>query len=461
LLLFLSAILAITEYFYEKSLGLNINLFFVAVALASFAFGTIWYEFKDTGISKGVNAGEFITVKGIISEEPVIKEGYTEIVSEIFDENITVLIKTNNFPEYKYGDEIEIIGEIKKPKNFKEDFDYVSYLAKDGISYLFDKPKIKLVSNNGGSFLTKNLLGLKNTFLESIKTSFSEPHASLLSGLILGAKESLGKEWLEKFRISGLSHTIVLSGYNLTIIADAVMKIFIALVSRGASLFLGSLSIILFVIMTGGGAATVRAMIMSLIIMLSRATGRMYEAGNALILAGLFMVIHNPKVLVFDMSFQLSFLATLGLIYLSPIIKNKLNFLPEKFQFRELVATTLGAQLATAFLIIYKMGTFSIVSLPANLLTVVFIPATMFFGFFATLFNFFSYWLALPFIGIAWALLSYELFIVNFFSSLPFASVNVNFIQFLLGILFLSGFFIMIKLRKIKKENQWEIEEIK
>ncbi|HRY62576.1 MAG TPA: ComEC/Rec2 family competence protein [Candidatus Paceibacterota bacterium] len=278
----------------------------------------------------------------------------------------------------------------------------------------------------------------------------------------MGAKDSLGKEWLDKFKIAGLSHIIVLSGYNLTIIADSVMKV-VSRFSTGIlpSVF-GAISVVLFTIMTGAGASTVRAAIMALIILLAKTTGRVYEASSALIVAGVLMIIENPRVLVFDMSFQLSFLATLGLLYVSPLVKERLKFVTEKLGLREMLSATIGAQIATSPLIIYKMGTFSLVALPANILVVLLIPITMFFGFLAAIVGFINYYIAIPFAAVAWLLLSYILSVVDIFSSLPFATINITALSVLsISVLIFACVFVYKRRDIFSSEiDQWKIEEI-
>lgn len=454
-------------FLWDYFLGRKINkrfIHFCVLTLFAVGIGSFRYEIERDNFSNfdGV-LGETISFLGTIDNEPEEKEKSLEFVVKTGDAR--VLVRTDLFVEYKYGNEINIVGKINKVENFSEDFDYVSYLAKDGIGFTVNRPLINFVSSGNGSFLKSKLLETKIYFLEKMRKMFPEPHSSLLVGLLIGSKESLGKEWLEKFRVVGLSHIIVLSGYNLTIIADSVIKVFSFLAMGGAGLLFGSIFIVLFVMMTGGGSATVRAMIMALVIMIARATGRTYSATSALILAGFFMIIHNPKILVFDISFQLSFLATLGLIFITPFIKKRALFLSEKYQFRELVATTLGAQIATAPLILYKMGTLSLVALPVNIMTIIFIPATMFFGFFSVIVGIVSEFLALPFIAMTWLLLSYELFVTEIFSSFPFASVSflegvIIFTLFSIGLTIFFGFreetssdFMKIKIG----EDDWEI----
>ncbi|MEK7147475.1 MAG: ComEC/Rec2 family competence protein, partial [Patescibacteria group bacterium] len=105
-------------------------------------------------------------------------------------------------------------------------------------------------------------------------------------------------DWLEKFRTVGVIHIVVLSGYNITIVAEFIMRL-LAFLPRAARLAGGALAIILFAVMTGGSATIVRASLMAILVVVARATGRIYGITRALLLAGFLMVLHNPKILVF------------------------------------------------------------------------------------------------------------------------------------------------------------------
>jgi len=169
----------------------------------------------------------------------------------------------------------------------------------------------------------------------------------------------------------------------------------------------------------------VRATIMGLLAMLARATGRTYLAARALMLAGLVMVLFNPLVLAFDISFQLSFLATLGIIFMVPIFERKFQKIPKFLGLREILCTTLAAQIAVLPLILYKMGTFSIVGLPANLAILLFIPLTMLFAFLAGATGWLVPILALPFAAATYFLAHYEIAVVKFFADWKYAALSV------------------------------------
>lgn len=417
-------------------------LFLVAFFILFVGLGVWRFDFSaDKGIAPALEnkiGGGMVLLEGIISAEPDERETTTKLTIDIEpaarlsarqDEAGRVLATIASYPEFNYGDKVQLRGVLEKPKNFSAEddlrqFDYVSYLAKDGIRYVMYQPRITLVSKNNGNFIKRELFDLKNSFLENVGEIIPEPAASLLGGLVVGAKRSLGAEWLEKFRTVGVIHIVVLSGYNITIVAEFIMRLLVFL-PRLAKLFFGGLAIILFAVMTGGSATVVRASLMAILVIVARATGRIYGITRALLLAGFLMILHNPKILVFDTSFQLSFLSTLGLIYLAPAIEKGLSFITEKFQLRQIAAATIATQIFVLPLLLFQMGTLSLVALPVNLLILPFIPWTMLFGFLAGAVGFVSQIITLPFAFISYILLTFQLKIVALFAALPFASISI------------------------------------
>ncbi|MBI4114574.1 MAG: ComEC/Rec2 family competence protein [Candidatus Niyogibacteria bacterium] len=261
--------------------------------------------------------------------------------------------------------------------------------------------------------------------MKSIGDILPEPHASFLGGLTVGARRSMPQDLLDDFRKVGVIHIVVLSGYNVTIIARALAGFLGLFLPWMASIFAGIIGIILFTILTGAAAPVVRASIMAIFIYTAHATGKVNRVIIALLIAGTFMLIQNPKILRFDPSFQLSFVATLGLIYLAPYFERKLQWLPKRFNIREAATATISAQIAVTPLILSMMGTFSVVALPVNMLVLLSVPYAMFFGFIAGVLGWISHIIAFPFTWIAYLLLEYELRIVDIFSSLPFAQISI------------------------------------
>jgi competence protein ComEC len=269
---------------------------------------------------------------------------------------------------------------------------------------------------------------LKKQFLDNLGQVLGEPHASLAGGLVVGEKSALGKDLIDDFRKSGLIHIVVLSGYNITIIAASIRRI-LNFLPRNAGIILGGIGIILFGILVGGGATVVRSCIMAITALLAELIRKDYAVGRALFIAALLMLVQNPLILFYDPSFQLSFMATLGLILLSSPLEEKLGFITEKMDIRSLVASTLATQIFVSPLIFYMMGQLSIVGIFVNIIVLPFIPLTMLLVFltgFLGLIPSLIFHYASMIVG--WAshiLLSYELIMVRTFAHLPFASLEV------------------------------------
>jgi competence protein ComEC len=428
---------SIKEYFESyarEHRALSVVICIGTIVFASHYAFIIWHSHEKGALEYEV--GKKVSLKGIIIDEPDRRENSTRLIVGLKDlekaGRARLLITAERYSNWQYGDEISFTGKLQKPENFATDsgreFDYVSYLAKDDIRYEMIYPKITLIAHGKAGFVRDKLLKIKNAFTKSIESSIPEPESSLLGGLLLGSKHSLGKKLLEDFQKAGLIHIVVLSGYNIAIIAEFIMW-FLGFLPKRIGLLFGAIGMLLFVGMTGAGASTIRATIMALLVVLSKALGRTYTASRALFIAAFGMLIFNPRILLSDPSFQLSFLATFGLIYVSPIVQEKLpfgRFLPEKFKIRELVISTLTTQIFLLPFLLYQTGMLSLVALPVNLLVLAFIPFTMLMGFITGLVGFISPIFALPFAFLSHLLLGYIIYMAEFFASLRFSVFTLN-----------------------------------
>jgi len=443
---FLGLVFGIIHYRHRTSI--IAALFFIAVGL-----GQLRYQQADLSGQQSdlQNKTEQISLVGIVSDEPEQKESYNRLVLKDEESKGKILVYLPNYPQYEYGDKLKINGILKRPEKFGDNFDWPTYLAKDDIYYEMFYPQAEFISSGNGFWLKEKLFALKVKFLLAISKVTPEPHSAFLGGITVGARESLPKDLQEKFRTTGVAHIVALSGYNITIVAETMM-LFFSFLPQYLAISGGVIGVILFAVMTGASATVLRASIMALLVLTAKATGRIYTVSWALFLAGFFMVWQNPKILRFDTSFQLSFLATLGLIYISPIIKNKLGFVTNKFKLREIFSATISAQIAVLPLLVYKTGLVSLVGLPVNFLILPFIPLTMFFGFATGIFGMISSFTSLPFAWASYALLQYELFIVDIFAKLPFSAVNIaGFSEVFLILSYVAIFFIVSHLRQKEK----------
>ena len=444
---FLGLVFGIIHYRHRTSI--MAALFFVAVGLGQLRYQQADLSGRQSDLQNKI--GQRVSLVGIVSDEPEQKENYNRLVLEDEKSESKILVYIPIYPQYKYGDKLKISGILKKPENFSADFSWPAYLAKDDIYYEMFYPQTEFVSAGNGFWLKEKLFALKAKFLLAISKVTPEPHSAFLGGITIGARESLPKDLEEKFRTTGVAHIVALSGYNITIVAETIM-LFFGFLPQYLAIGGGVIGVILFAIMTGASATVLRASIMALLALTAKATGRIYTVSWALFLAGFFMVWQNPKILRFDTSFQLSFLATLGLIYISPIVKNKLGFVTDKFNLREIFSATVSAQIAVLPLLVYKTGLISLVGLPVNFLILPFIPLTMFFGFATGIFGMINYFLSLPFAWASFILLQYELFIVDIFAKLPFSAVSIaSFSEVFLILSYVVIFFIVSHLRQKEK----------
>lgn len=351
--------------------------------------------------------------------------------SVVVDEQVKILLYADSFDESRYGDRVSVVGVLKKPDAFETDsgrtFNYPKYLEAHGISYTILRPEVTLVEKDKGNVFVSKLLDVKHFFIRGIERALPEPESALLSGLLLGEKQSLGEKLTNAFRNAGVVHIIVLSGYNVALVIQWVSFVFVRLFSRNIAYILSAIFVIAFAIMTGASETTVRAVIMALFMMLATVLKRPKVALRGLCIAGALMAIVNPFVVLYDLSFQLSFLATLGLILFSGAIQKKITFVPDTkfFPFREIVATTIATQITVLPLLITSIGAISLVFLPANILVLPAVPVAMFVGFFASLVSILLPVVSLPLNLVAYGVLNYIIYVANFFGTLPFASIFI------------------------------------
>jgi len=437
-----------------------------------FAVAGIWQFQKKNEIYektiKLLNEKGRVVLEGIIDEEPDDRPENQRIVVEVdkiagFGEMARgkVLVVINKYPKYEYGDRLEIAGYLKSPENFLTEtgaeFDYKSYLAKDGIYSIIYYPETKLIEKGLGNPVKNFLYKIKSALGKGLSRVLPEPQASLAKGLILGERATIPKKLTDIFNVVGLTHIIALSGFNITIIAEAIRKVFNWLmVRRNFSFWLTIGFIIAFVLMTGASASIVRAGIMGILIVLARKEGRLYDIRNALIFAGALMMYLNPKILRFDLGFQLSFMATLGLVYISPLLEKYFQWLPKKFDLRSIGTATLSAQLAVLPLILYSFGRVSFISPFVNLLVLPFIPLAMLLGFLGGLAGIFWNFADIVFGWPAWLILSYQIKISELAAKIPLASANIEISWIWMIVMYagLWGIIVKIQISKFKHQRK-------
>ena len=181
-------------------------------------------------------------------------------------------------------------------------------------------------------------------------------------------------------------------------------------------------------------------------------SGRLYDSKNSLALVAFLMVLGNPMILRYDVGFQLSFMATMGILYLAPLLKSYFKKLPSVFNFSEIFLMTASAQIMVLPLILFYFHNLSLVALPANLLILPLVPVAMLSGFAVGIAGMIWPVLGLVVGAAAWLISSLVIFLARFFSNLPYASLDV-FISWytVVFIYFLIFWFLYYLFRKQKK----------
>ena len=219
----------------------------------------------------------------------------------------------------------------------------------------------------------------RKRFMDAIHTFLPTEEATLLGGLLLGLRGAMSTELLEAFRATGLLHIIVLSGYNITLVAEAVRRL-CTQTPRVVRFIAPLVVIVLFTLLAGAQTAAVRAGSMATIALVARTIHREYDGMQALLLVAGAMVLYNPDQILFSTSFHLSFLATMGLLLFTSPIERKLKKIPEKCGIRGIVAATIATQISILPYLAYAIGEVSIIGIPANSIIVPLIPLAMLFG---------------------------------------------------------------------------------
>ncbi len=373
--------------------------------------------------------GKNVTLTGTVMDSPDVREFNARVEVRPRGEEISVLAIVPKDTEVSYGDTVKVTGLLTTPENFMgqngREFNYINYLANKDIYFIIEKAKVEVESRNGGSSLIRLLYRFRDSFEKNITNLIPLPESALMNGVILGSKGGFTSEEKQEFITTGTIHIIALSGYNVTIVAEGVMKFFGFLIGGALSIWLGIITVILFVLLAGAQSTAVRAGIMAFLALFARATGRTYDAGRALVIAGLVMVAYDPRVIT-DISFQLSFLATIGVIFLSPKVSLWFIWVTPKLNLRENIAVTLSATIMVLPILLYNTGIFSFVSLPANLLILPLMPYVMLGGFITGMLGYLFHLIAMPFAYVSYIMLKYILRVIHFFADLPFASATIK-----------------------------------
>lgn len=385
-----------------------------------------------------------------LHQEPEIKTDYQKLVFcpvGIEDKNILrpncsekFLIFGELEKNYYLGEVLEINCKLKNPENKYPKFNYIKFLAKDGIYQICQYPEINHLSNieekneNQLTFfyeirnsIFQFILKIKKEFENKINSSFSFPESAYLAGLLLGGEDRLPEEVQENFRRTGTTHTIAVSGFNITVLASFFMFTGVLVgFYRQKAFWLAVLGIVFFVLMIGSPSSAVRAAIMGILILWASKNGRLADSVQVIILAGALMVAFSPLILLYDVGFQLSFLASLGIVLVYAPLSEKFNIRNDFLELKSIVLVTISAQLGVMGILLYTFETFSPISLLANLIVLPLIPLIMLFGFTTVALAFASPFLATFFAFPTELALRLEILVIDKLAQISWSSLEIG-----------------------------------
>lgn len=366
-----------------------------------------------------------------------------------------ILVPYDLYPRFIYGDYVRVRCVLQRPqpiidKTTGKSFSYPMYLARFHIYSVCEHPRIERIAQDKGNLLYTYILRLKNYIAKKITLLWPEPEASFMAGLLYGYRGGLG-ELNDAFSITGVTHIVAISGFNISVIASICSAICTRLcVSRKKIFWIVSGMIIIFVIFTGASASVVRAGIMGIITLLARHLGRPSQVNTVLLICASAMLMQNPLILLYDAGFQLSFLSTVGLLYIAPHLENRLHRLPNVFNIKENVCTTLGAIIATMPLIMYQFGRVSLVAPLVNVMILWCIPWIMLLGVLALMASIGYFPLGQLLAWGGWIGMRYVIAIVRSFADIPFASLAVK-VPFWLMLIIYCGILILLFFKNKKQ----------
>ncbi len=376
--------------------------------------GAFYYTSADLHLKNNeLDYGREKTWTGRIAEN-VLPNGNSLSITLELTSGEKILALFPRYPEVAYGDIVRFRGKIEKPASAS----YGDYLLKEGIVGISKFPVVEAIGGKRTDYRSY-LFDFRNEVSEVFSKALPQKEGTFMSGILLGGTSGFSDDFKNDMKMSGTTHLVALSGYNISVIASGAMVALSFLLPRWWSFGITSLILFLFVAMTGAEASVVRAAIMGFIMLLADESGRLYNVRNIILLAGTAMVLVNPRILIFDVGFELSFLALIGIVYLKPALVSRMKFLekPGFGGWKDGLATTVSAQTAVLPILLTNFGYFSPISLVSNTLILGLIPFTMGLGFLTALLGllwsqlaFIAGWLALPF-------LTFETFVIGFLGS--------------------------------------------
>ena len=395
-----------------------LNPLLFILTLTTLFIGNIYYTVDDyTYYAKQATIEDETLFEGKILTPPISRIKGQKATITLKENGGKIFLHINSYPIISYGDTIRIEGKLVLPPSDS----YGRYMAKEKvIGTIFWPSEIEVIGNEKNFFMS-GIFSIRENFLNTLNRLFSSTQSAFLSGVLLGDRTAFSDEFIDKLSASGTMHLTALSGLHMAIIVFGLFYILAFLFpnKRGVQIIFTFTIVALFVAMTGFKVSAIRASLMAFLVQLALYYGRIYSPRNAILLVAFFIVLSNPKSVIFDLGFQLSFLAVISIIYFSPVLMQLKFFAKESFlNWRTILAITIAAQIGVFPITAYNFANFSFSSLPANIAILVIMPPLMWLGFMTAIFGSFSSLLGTLFAIPTAFLTDYSMFMIDIFAKI-------------------------------------------
>lgn len=370
--------------------------------------------------------GQNLELKGVVSEDPD-KGGNAELVLRLQGIVVSkhaiagsIWVSAGAKPDIKRGDIVTVRGKLSAG--------FGSFSAS-----MYRAEIIKAERPYPGDVAGR----VRDWFADSVREGVSEPEASLGIGYLVGQRRGLPPELDEALKIAGLSHIVVASGYNLTILVRLARRLF-AKISRYMALFAGGSMITAFIMVTGMSPSMSRAGLIAGLSLLVWYYGRTFQPLVLLPFAAAITLLVNPSFGWNDLGWQLSFAAFAGVMIVAPLLQSYFFGDEKPSMIRQIVGETIAAQICTLPILILAFGQFSNVAIVANLLVLPLVPFAMLLTFIAGVGSLITPPLAGVFGAPASWILEYMTSVAIYLAGLPWAQTTLAVSSFTVTIMYAS-----------------------
>ncbi len=422
--------------------GLGIVL---CVAAAAYSYSNL--NMVDESRLRSYNDLGPFEVKGMLTRDPDVRDKSAHLTLSVEEIKLdsdwrnvkgTVLVFVPRYPAYHYGDVLKLTGNLNTPPQL-DDFDYRGYLAHQGIYATMLYPEIEVLDTGQGFPPLAWIYSLRESLAQTLAQSLPEPQASLAQGIILGMRGNIPADLNNDFTRSGTTHLLAISGFNISIMAGIMLGVGLWLFGRRRYFYvwLALGGVWLYAVLTGMNPPVLRSAIMASLFLLAEALGRQQSAIVALTFAAAVMAGVSPYVLG-DASFQLSFLAMAGLVFIYPVfsafggrfVSARLGDEGALVSFANLTVNTMSATLAAIIAVwpavAYYFGIFSVVGPLATFLTTLALPFIIVLGTLAAFVGLASLTVAWALGWLVWPFLSYMMAVVSGLATPSVSAVAVD-----------------------------------